>query len=130
MMIKVLVATSKTQGARDNDYNWCIEQELVWFPPICRSSKVNGPDDSCGCGRGFGGLNSHRATTTAMVQTIEGLSRRDYVEAIRSSMDDQGYDASPAGLIADAMLEMVREWPDGAVVENRLEYIQIREPVS
>lgn len=59
-MIKVLVATSKTQGARDNDYNWCIEQELVWFPPICRSSKVNGPDDSCGCGRGFGGLNSHR----------------------------------------------------------------------
>lgn len=129
-MIKVLVATSKTQGARDNDYNWCIERELVWFPPICRSSKANGPDDKCGCGRGFGGLNSHRATTTAIVQKIAGLSRLDYVEAIRSSMADQGYDPSMAEMIADGMLELVRECPEGAVVENRLDYIQIREPVS
>lgn len=125
-MIKVLVATAETQGARDNDYHWCVEGELVWFPPMCARDRED-PDGDCGCARGFGGLNSHRATTTAMVRTIEGLSREDYAEAIRSSMDEQGYDSEAAAEIADALIDLVADWPDGAVVEKRLNYVQIRE---
>lgn len=128
-MIKVLVATSKTQGARDNDYNWCIEGELVWFPPMCRRGRDD-PDDRCGCGRGFGGLNSHRATTTAMVRTIADLSRDDYVKAIGSSMTAQGYDSTSAPLIADSMLDLVADLPDGAVTEHRLDQLRVRELVS
>lgn len=124
-MIKVLVATAKTQGMRPNDYHWCIEGELVWFPPVCRRDKDD-PDGGCGCGRGFGGLNSRRGTTTAMVKSIPALDRDDYVEALRSSLHDQGYDGSVAPEVADAMLDLVSDMPEGAIVENRLEYIQLR----
>ncbi|MPY77362.1 MAG: hypothetical protein GEV04_02495 [Actinophytocola sp.] len=128
-MTKVLVATAKTQGARDNDYNWCIEGELVWFPPMCRRG-IEDPDGRCGCGRGFGGLNSHRATTTAMVRTLAGLSRDDYVKAIGSSMAAQGYDSARAPVVADAMLDLVADLPDGAVTEHRQDQLRVRAPVS
>lgn len=127
-MIKVLVATSQTQGMRANDYNGCVEGELLWFPPMCQSGNDD-PDDSCGCGRGFGGLNSHRATTTAMVRTIAELSKGDYAEAIGSSMAAQGYDPGLAREIADSMLELVRDLPDGTVVEHRRDYLQARQLV-
>ena len=29
--MKVLVATAQTQGERANDFNYCIEGELVWI---------------------------------------------------------------------------------------------------
>lgn len=125
-MIKVLVATAATQGVRDSDYHWCIDGELVWIAPMCAKDWLD-PDQGCGCGRAFAGLNSHRATTTAMVRTLEGLSRDDYMEAIRSSLDAQGYDGGLAPEIADSLLELVCDLPDGAVVEHRLEYIQVRE---
>lgn len=127
-MIKVLIATSETQGARENDYNWCVEGELVWLAPVCARDRED-PDGGCGCARGFAGLNSHRATTTAMVRTIEGLTHEDYVEALRSSMDQQGYEPGSAAQIADILIDLVSEWPDGTVVEHRLDYIQTRERI-
>ncbi|MGH3592456.1 MAG: DUF7715 family protein, partial [Pseudonocardiaceae bacterium] len=33
--MKVLVATARTQGVRVNDYNWCIEGELVRIGEVC-----------------------------------------------------------------------------------------------
>jgi hypothetical protein len=88
--MKVLVATARTQGARDNDYNWCIEGELVRIGEVCALNRAE-PDGGCGCGRGFGGLNSQRATTTAMVADTP-LGRAEYVEAVRSSLQQQGWD--------------------------------------
>jgi hypothetical protein len=123
--IKVLVATSKTQGMRESDHHRCVEGELVWFPPMCDSG-LHDPDGECGCCREFGGLNSHRATTTAMVRTIEGFSREDYAEALASSMVDQGHDPSLAPQLADAMVELVAELADGVVVERRMVYVQTR----
>lgn len=125
-MIKTLVATAKTQGARDNDYNWSVEDELVWFPPTCDSSARNGPDDRCGCGRGFGGLSSHKATTTAIVTIIEGMSKEEYVEAFASSLDAQGYGAEIAPELAGAMLDMVAAVAPGTVYERRLDQLHPR----
>jgi hypothetical protein len=64
-----------------------------------------------------------------MVRTIAHLSRDDYAEAIGSSMDAQGYDPVTAPQIADAMLDLVSDLPDGVVVEHRLDCLQTREPV-
>jgi hypothetical protein len=42
--MKVLVATARTQGARDNDYNWCIiEWELDASARYARGIGQTGP---------------------------------------------------------------------------------------
>lgn len=121
-MIKVLSATAATQGARSDDYNLCVEGELIWFPPTCSSPAKA---ERCGCERGFGGLNSHRATTTAMVREVD-LTRDEYVDALRSSLDSQGYCSHKAEEMADLLLSMAEDLPTGAVLEKDLESISVR----
>jgi hypothetical protein len=58
----VLVATKDTQGRSESDYCHAVEGELV--TPITVECCL---PDRCGCGRGFPGLVSARATTTAIV---------------------------------------------------------------
>ncbi|WP_019816173.1 DUF7715 family protein [Saccharomonospora saliphila] len=127
-MVKTLVATAATQGARDSDYHWCVEGELVWIAPACRTDRDD-PDGGCGCGRGFAGLSSHRATTTAMVRTLDGISRQDYVMVLGASLVEQGYDLLDADALADSLLDLVSDLPDGAVLEHRLDYLQVRQRV-
>ncbi|MQA16503.1 MAG: hypothetical protein GEV09_20895 [Pseudonocardiaceae bacterium] len=124
--MKVLVATSLTQGARDNDYNWCIEGELVSVGEVCPRDRED-PDGGCGCGRGFGGLSSHRATTTARVAEV-ALSRDDYAEAIRSSLEQQGWDPCLCCYVdeAEELLALVSDWHAGTVVERRLDELVVR----
>jgi hypothetical protein len=123
--MKVLTATSQTQGQRGNDFHWCIEGELVHFGMVCAADRTD-PDGSCGCGRAFAGLNSHRATTTAMVRDIDGFTRDDYIEAIRSSLSQQGWDPGTAEEEADELISMVADWPAGAVAERRLTHVTVR----
>src|SRR4029078_10624020 len=87
--MKVLVATSETQGQRANDFSYCVEGELVTVGLVCAIDRRN-PDGGCGCGRAFAGLSSHLATTTAKVKEVD-LSEADYVEALRSSLAQQGW---------------------------------------
>lgn len=124
--MKVLVATARTQGTRPNDYHWCIEGELVRIGEVCPRDQAD-PDGGCGCGRGFGGLNSHRATTTAMVAEVP-LAREEYVEAIRSSLQQQGWDpcACCSTDEADDLAALVADWPIGSVVERRLDELVVR----
>lgn len=124
--MKVLVATARTQGTRPNDYHCCIEGELVRIGEVCARDQAD-PDGGCGCGRGFGGLNSHRATTTAMVAEVP-LAREEYVEAIRSSLQQQGWDpcACCSTDEADDLAALVADWPVGSVVERRLDELVIR----
>ncbi|MGH3914628.1 MAG: DUF7715 family protein [Pseudonocardiaceae bacterium] len=63
--------------------SWCALARCGW-------DRVD-PNGGCGCGHGFGGLNSHRATTTAMVADTP-LNRAEYAEAVRTSLQ-QGYRA-------------------------------------
>lgn len=126
--MRMLVATAKTQGARANDYHHCTEGELVWIGLVCGRDEKD-PDGGCGCGRGFGGLNSHRATTTALVADLTGFTRDDYVMAIRSSLAAQGWPPSVAEEIADAQLELAGKYPSGTVLERRLDDIYARIPI-
>jgi len=75
----VLIATKETQGTVDDDYSHTVEGELV--TPVAAECCT---PDSCGCGRGFPGLASARATTTAMVVDRPELS----AVMLRSSVSD------------------------------------------
>lgn len=63
--MKVIVATQEGQGARESDFCWTEEGELVYFPIIeCDRERVDGP---CGCRRSLAGVRSLKATTTFKV---------------------------------------------------------------
>lgn len=69
MLIKVLIATSKTQGFRANDFSHTEEGELVGFGALeCDREQVDG---HCGCRRSLVGLRSGKATTTFKVAEME-----------------------------------------------------------
>jgi len=126
--MKVLVATNETQGQRSNDFCYCIEGELVTVGLVCAADESD-PDGGCGCGRAFIGLNSHKATTTAKVKDVE-LSEEDYVEALRSSLEQQGWPTEDVAELAAWLTELVDSWPTGAIVERRLDDIYLREEAS
>lgn len=75
-----------------------------------------------------GGLNPHRATTTAMVADVP-LAQEEYVEAVRSSLQQQGGDPCACCSVdeADDLAALVADWPVGAVVERRLDELVVRE---
>ena len=97
--MKVLVATRDGQGDVAGDYCFTVEGELV-TPPIleCRSP------DTCGCGRGFAGLASARATTTAKVVDLE-LTRDDVRLALAESLHRGGWLRHLDRASAEAMID-------------------------
>jgi hypothetical protein len=126
--MKVLTATVAAQGYRGNDFDYCVEGELVHVGMVCVKDRSD-PGGGCGCGRAFAGLNSERATTTAMIREID-FTRDDYVEALRSSLDQQGWDATAAQDEADSLLHLADALPVGVVVERRLCRIAVRERIQ
>ncbi|KFU75976.1 hypothetical protein SAMN04489729_1901 [Amycolatopsis lurida] len=116
--MKLLVATAKTQGARENDFDHCVEGELLWVAPPCGDGESS-PDSRCGCGRAFGGLSSHRGTTTALVADLPGFTFSDYADALRSSLAAQGWPPEAAEDVATDLLALASEWEVGTVLERR-----------
>jgi hypothetical protein len=125
--MRVLTATTLTNGERDNDFDWCTAGELVMFGVICDRDWKD-PDNGCGCGRSFSGMHSHRATTTALVEDRE-LSAGDLDLAVRASLEDGGWiDTSvpddEAKAVIDEAVGMIRHvaehFPAGTVVGTRL----------
>ncbi|WP_181775252.1 DUF7715 family protein [Amycolatopsis pittospori] len=123
--MKLLVATSKTQGARENDFDHCVEGELIWIAPSCTEGDTS-PDSECGCSRAFGGLNSHCGTTTALVAELPGFTYSDYTEALRSSLADQGWPPEAADEVATGLLAFASGWEVGTVLERRCEWFAER----
>jgi hypothetical protein len=126
--MKVLTATAETQGLRPNDYTWCVEGEVVTpVRAICSQDEAD-PDGGCGCGRAFAGLNSHRATTTAMVRDLDGYSLADLTEAVRSYREQAGWTTmtESAGEEAEEIAAIAAEYITGVVLEIRLEEISAR----
>lgn len=68
--MRVLTATTRLQGSRPGDFCWTVDGELVYLGLVCQRDEDD-PDGGCGCGRSFSGLNSHRATTTALVREVD-----------------------------------------------------------
>jgi hypothetical protein len=82
----VLIATNELQGTHPDDYAWTVEGELV--TPLV-SECASG--DRCGCARGFPGLASARATTTAMVVERPGITEGDLRDAVYDWLDRGGW---------------------------------------
>ena len=124
--MKLLTATAQTQGARSNDYDWTVEGELIRVDVVCGRDQRD-PDAGCGCGRGFAGMSSQRATTTALVRDVP-LSHPDLCLALTASLAAAGYHLSPDEIAAeaDALIEAASTFPVGAVVERRLDILQVR----
>jgi hypothetical protein len=123
-VMKILVATALTQGTSPDDYHYCIDGELVWIQEACDRDKRN-PDMPCGCGRGFAGAGSHRATTTAMVVNSE-MTRDDVVLAFETSLPDGGWPIEWAAAVADDNLEIAAQLPVGSIITRSLDNFFLR----
>jgi hypothetical protein len=96
--MKLLVATTATQGHRPGDFDRCIDGELV-MPPLmfcdaCWSAE-NRDTGGCGCGRSFIGLASGKHTTTAEVREID-TTLDDYITAINDCLHNNDWRARAA----------------------------------
>jgi hypothetical protein len=127
--MKLLTATTRSQGDRRSDFDWCIPGEVVTpIRVICDRDRED-PDGGCGCGRAFGGLSSQKATTTAIVADVDGYSFEDLIEAVRSYREQAGWaqyakdEDEAAQLAADeaaSIAETAAEHEAGTVLEIRL----------
>ena len=81
--MKVLVATHDGQGQLPDDYCWTTDGELAHLL-VC-------PDPLCSCSAAFGGFESLRATTTALVVERSDLDVAMLVIACKERFARQGY---------------------------------------
>lgn len=136
--MRVLVATNHLQGSTDGDYAHTVEGELL----LVEVAECDRPEQ-CGCGRGWPGIASHRATTTAMVVDLPHLTEDDLRQAVLDWLTASGWadlfrDAAEvdAGTIdpfhdveemlssmVDEHIELITEvcesFPTGTVLERR-----------
>lgn len=126
--MKVMVATTRTQGDLPGDYTFCVPGELLWLAMICDRDRRD-PDGGCGCGRGFDGLTSHRATTTGEIVESE-MSKAELRLAVRTSLTDQGWLPESLGSaeslaiveqVAGEVLAIAQALPVGTVVRRRID---------
>ena len=131
--MKVLVATAETQGERPTDFDNCVDGELVWMIDACPASRSN-PYGECCCGRSFCGMSSDEYTTTAAVHDIAGLTIADYTAALSACFDAKGWcsccTARPLDFLVEELLTLAASWPDGAVVERRVDWLEVRTVVA
>jgi hypothetical protein len=126
--MRVLTATTETQGARDNDFDWTIEGELVCIGLVCARDQRDPDRGGCGCGRSFSGMSSHRATTTARVSDLD-ITRDEYLTAYAGYLESAGYGVFTQAELAeevDAMLDMCATWRTGEIIERRLDVLRPR----
>jgi len=122
--VKVLTATSRTQGQRCNDFNWLTDGELVCLGMRCDGAKV---DDKCGCARSWTGMATRKAGTTAEV-TESALTVEEYRAALTVSMDGWMMTPDEINAMAAELLDVASHFPVGAVVEHRGQSVQARRP--
>lgn len=115
--MKVLVATSRTQGARSGDFHWGIDGELVWISEPCTTDRRR-IGNGCGCGRSFAGLASHRAMTTAEVRELPEMTLESYERALADGLADAGWPASWAPDMARELSRFADDWDAGTVLER------------
>ena len=81
--MKVLVATQDGQGQLPDDFCWTTDGELAHL--------LECPDPMCRCWGAFGGFESLRATTTALVAERSDLDVGMLVTACKGRLARQGY---------------------------------------
>jgi hypothetical protein len=124
--LKILTATSLTQGEQAGDYHWCHDGELVKPPSLICDRDTNDPNGGCGCGRGWTGLHSSKATTTAQVSSLPDFGMDDYATALSYSLEQWGGDKDDATALAQHLAEIADSYPIGTVFGHRLGELYIR----
>jgi hypothetical protein len=89
--MKLLVATSQTQGRRRTDFCWATEGEIVTYGSECPDEAVDGP---CGCRRALCGLGTRKATTTFAVVERPDLRPKDLARLLAQSLVEGGWSPS------------------------------------
>ena len=117
----VFEATDQLQGQRPTDYHHAWTGELVYLTfQECQNPK-------CGCTRGFAGLDSHRATTTALVVERSDLTIEALSQLLATSLHDGGWlDSADPGTelvswLASEIVELANHYGafgPGAVIER------------
>lgn len=113
--MKVLVATERGQGTKPDDYSWTQEGELVRLDDC--------PDRYCRC-TGFAGVESHRATSTALVVERDDLTPELLVDIFERNWISGGWGECLTGdelreLALEDVLTLISHLdglPPGAVV--------------
>ena len=117
--MKILVATSETQVDQPGDYSFVPDgQLLARYGTVCDC-----PD--CGCGRGFPGVFTHKATTTAMVAESD-MSEGEWRTAVHTCLHETGWAKGlTAGELAELIDDLVEidvhsitDLPVGTIVER------------
>lgn len=134
--MRALIATRRTNGQAPGDYGYCIPGELVWLTMVCGDDERSPAGGSCGCGRGFGGLISHRATTTVEVAEIDHTPE-EFELAVRTSLADQGWlrlardEREERAMVAEAVglvRDLAEYFPLGAVLRRRVHQVYDASP--
>jgi hypothetical protein len=132
--MKVLVATTETQGQRENDFCWADEGELVSFGSECDHA-LEALDGPCGCRRSLCGLRTGKSTTTVRVVDWPDLDRFKLASLIAEAWTRGGWGVrmTPLQLRRQANkdaknLAIVGDYfPAGTVLERRHETFFSRE---
>lgn len=119
--MRVLVATNELQGHRRDDYAHTVEGELV----VAEVAECANP--GCGCDRGFPGLASSQATTTAIVVDLPHITPDDLYTVVADWLDRSGWSdlfrsADQADNHFTSEFDDVEEMID-AIVDEHLETI-------
>ena len=116
--MKVLVATGQKQGARDGDFSFTIEGELIALPVECDADEDI--DGDCGCRRSLAGLSSAKGTTTVRVAEVD-TTLDEYAEAIRDAFERGGWgdNLEAADNQAYLLAGIADQHELGAVLERR-----------
>jgi hypothetical protein len=135
----VLIATNELQGTAPGDYAWTVEGELV--TPLATECAEG---ERCGCNRGFPGLASGMATTTAMVVERPGVTEADLRDAVSDWLERGGWIEllEQTGISApdeidsivnavidehiDMILEVCEAYPEGTVVTRFGQFVAAR----
>ena len=123
--MKVLVATSRTQGERADDFNECVEGELVLISEPCERGWRDGARGAR-CARAFIGIGSHGATTTVEVKELPWLKPDHYAWAIRGYLLASGLPPALAEDFAERQAFVASGAPTGTIIERDLNSLRMR----
>lgn len=117
----VFEATDQLQGQRPTDHHHASTRELVYLP--FQECKTPG----CGCTRGFAGLTSRQATTTAIVVERPDLPIEALSQLVATSLHEGGWldSADPGSEVVSGLATEIVElassyghFGPGAVIER------------
>lgn len=115
--MKVLVATTQTQGMRDDDFSRTVSGELVFDGGPC-GGVTSEADWDCECSIAFRGLASGELTTTAMVADLP-TDLKAYGRAFRDGLAGQfACCRECARLYAHNARMLALKWPVGTIIER------------